>query len=367
MKFRVFLSYSHEDHALAQGIAKRLEQRDDLILQWDQNLRPGERFTDAIKGMIGCSHVFMPLLTSHSQKRPWVHQETGYAIALDIPVLPLAYKDSLKESILTELQAIVFHKEDGGDLPSLLANMDLKRLVRPAGRFPREIFREAYWPEERTELLANYTNMALKNSTSDEPECLRQAGALTSFCLPDADLKDSVWRLRDGLQKRSEYLHHLQREERRALEKYARAHGCRLILYPEQTFSRRGRNEAEARAVRHTRLKTLMEFLKSMDDEKVEVAIRERSGGGNLTIVGDWFAAESLLPGPEGYRQTLFKWHAPTVFQQIEEFDRTFKFLPRCSVEQVVDCLEKIISKLAKQGLSSDAGRGQKFTKRGIS
>ena len=50
----------------------------------------GERFTERIKTLISHSHVFIPLLTEVSHTRPWVHQETGFAIALRVPVLPIA-------------------------------------------------------------------------------------------------------------------------------------------------------------------------------------------------------------------------------------------------------------------------------------
>lgn len=131
----------------------------------------------------------------------------------------------------------------------------------------------------------------------------------------------SIWKERDGNQLRSDYYHSLQREERLALERHARASGCKLIIFPSIEFTKLGP------CVKRTRLSTLIEFLEKMPDDKVEVAISDCDTKGNLTIIGDWFLAESMLPGPGGYRQTIFKWHAPTVFEQIRQFDQQFAAL----------------------------------------
>jgi hypothetical protein len=45
----------------------------------------------------------------------------------------------------------------------------------------------------------------------------------------------------------------------------------------------------------------------------------------SITIVGDWFAAHSIYGKMgEGYRQTIFTHHPPTIAKLIEEFDRRF-------------------------------------------
>ena len=85
--FRVFVSYSHEDKALAKTAVTRLESLGFHVL-WDQRFNPGRSFTEAIKTRIACSHLFLPLLTANSVSRSWVHQEIGYAMGMEVPVLP---------------------------------------------------------------------------------------------------------------------------------------------------------------------------------------------------------------------------------------------------------------------------------------
>jgi len=113
------------------------------------------------------------------------------------------------------------------------------------------------------------------------------------------------------------------RGERLALEKHAQEVGCRLVVDPGQEYQRYGQR------ARLVRLNELKKFLNKMPSNKVQVAIdddmrREES----LTIVGDWFLAESVsaLKG-EGYRQTIFTRHAPSILCRAEEFDLEFEEL----------------------------------------
>lgn len=81
--------------------------------------------------------------------------------------------------------------------------------------------------------------------------------------------------------------------------------------------------------------------------------ISPRAREGSLTIVGDWFVADSLVPRPEGYRQIVFRWHAPTVLQSVKEFDREFEELyakselgENASRGEVINQIEDIMSRL---------------------
>jgi hypothetical protein len=62
-----------------------------------------------------------------------------------------------------------------------------------------------------------------------------------------------------------------------------------------------------------------------MPDEKLQIATSHRALSGSLTIVGDWFVAESVTPRPGGYLQTVFDWHAPTALRRARQFDREFE------------------------------------------
>jgi hypothetical protein len=316
--YRVFICYAHEDRELAGKIADALKEM-GLIPTWDPHIAPGTPFTDAIKTMIAHAHLFMPIITENSQKRPWVHQETGYAMALNVPVLPVAV-EGLPGEMIAQLQAITIPAcADVGLIKSSLETSNLERLVSPAPSPPLAMVETAEWPEQRTDKMAKYARRVLDMAG---PVRVRQRGALSSWCIPDADVTDSIWERRDGAIKRSPYFHMLQREERKAFEAHARGAGCWLIIDPTIEVP-------TDIGARRARLEILRDALSSLRDSKVDIKIVTSpvARDGNLTILGDWFVAESLVPGPGGYRQTVFSWHAPTVLTRIRQFDELFESL----------------------------------------
>jgi hypothetical protein len=332
--FRVFISYSHEDRDLVKEVVRVLKSL-KLEPVWDKDIRPGVPFTETIKGLIAHSHIFMPLITENSQSRPWVHQETGYAMALNIPVLPLAI-GNLPGEMIAQLQAIKVEPVLT-DLKKRLLETNIERLVFPSPTTVHAGVVVAELPERRTELIANYASWLIEQ---DKYGKLRQRGALSSFCIPDVSIDDPIWRLRDGINPRSDYYHQLQREERKALESHARHSGCLLVIDPTIDFRARGPKCTWAR------LSILLRFLKSMPDDKVEVVMSAQAREESLTIVGDWFEAYSLVPRTEGYRQTVFSWHAPTVLNSINKFDDKFNELYKKSGIEVNASRKAAIKKI---------------------
>jgi hypothetical protein len=174
----------------------------------------------------------------------------------------------------------------------------------------------ADYPEERTEMMSRFANRVKELGSYAR---LRQRGALSSFSIPNRVLNDPIWDLRGDS---SQYYRKHLRNERMALEQHARQCGCSLILDLDFAMSSRSHNPKRMSA----RLSTLLEFLESMPDDTIQVVITQRAQEGNLTILGDWFVAESQAPRPgEGYRQTVFSWHAPTVLKELRRFDEEFE------------------------------------------
>src|SRR5688572_27805077 len=103
--YRLFLSYSSEDRALAEEVERVLTSL-GLVVSWDGKLDAGIHFSDEIKASIARSHLFVPLLTESSKLRPWVHQETGYAMGVGVPILPMAFDDPYPGAFLSEVQAL---------------------------------------------------------------------------------------------------------------------------------------------------------------------------------------------------------------------------------------------------------------------
>lgn len=309
--YRVFISYSHENYEEVKKIVAALTAI-GLRPVWDESIQPGTQFSEIIKSRISHAHVFLPVLTKNSIKRPWVHQETGFAMGLKVPVVPLAV-GTVPDHMLHGLHAL---KIDLGNIEQSVDSLGetIDVLLNPEPQESDATFRTARRPEDRAEMMARYTRQALLHNATGP---LRQEGAISSFGLPKEAADDPVWETRDGKLKRSQFLYERLRDERLAFEEYARSNGCGLILDPTISFEENGPEG------RKTRLTTLFAFLKDTTIKNVRVAIRPRLSPGSLTICGDWFTAESMAPRPgEGYFGTVFSWHAPTVWQKALAFDR---------------------------------------------
>lgn len=227
-QFRVFVSYSRKDRLLAKQLVGILKDHMSFMTLWDEDILPGMEFNAAIKNRISCAHLFMPLLTENLQERPWVHQETGFAIALGIPVLPVAV-NTVPSEMIASLQAIIV-EPDLSNLGKRLQEVNFEQVVLSPLSEPHLMIEIADWPEQRTKMMAQYANRVVDEF--GEYGCVRQRGAFSSFSIPDKSEKNPIWKLFDGNTPRPGHHHELQQQERCALERHARARGVYLIIDP---------------------------------------------------------------------------------------------------------------------------------------
>lgn len=346
--YRVFISYARKEELYRDRLAGRLKGL-GLRPLWDMELAgPGDPFSASLREGIAHAHIFMPILTAESMSHPWVHQETGYAMGVNVPVVPVTVGED-PSGLAAELQALKT-APDFSDLATERLTRAIERLLEARRAELALTFACAARPEARAAMLAFHTGEA-SGGPAFGP--LRQRGALTSFSLPNVSPNSSsIWEQRDGNARRGAYVWEPLYEERRQLEAYAREHGCRLMIDPGVEMKEYGP------AARRVRLQTLLEFLTDETVDDLQVAVRPRVTPGNLTVVGDWFSAESTTPRPGvGYHQTQFTWHAPTVLQQARQFDTEFaqmlraqKLSPEDSQRHAVGVVTKVL-----EGLPADA------------
>ncbi len=315
--YRVFISYSHEDYELVEKLVSILEEN-GLTPMWDRDFAWGHGFPEQIKNFIAHAHVFVPVITEASSKRGWVHQEIGYAMALNVPILPVTL-DRVPGEMLQQLLAVSW-SDDLEILKPKLSFRTFANLVRHAQGNSRPLFECAELQEDRTMMMVEYATKVLELGYHGH---VRQKGALSSFHIPDKPVSNPVWYQRYGSIEPSLFRCKLLRDERRLLGEHARESGCSLIVNPYLSYEKYG---SQARMVR---LRTLLEFLESMPDDMVRVAMSKRTPEGqSVTVVGDWFAAESVSASiGKGYRQTIFTRHAPTVQSMLELFDQELEDL----------------------------------------
>jgi hypothetical protein len=312
--FRVFLSYTAKDQRLLDAVVEALCEL-GACPWWDKELGPGRLFLDEIKQRIATAHLFVPLLTSTSSRRPWVHQETGFALGINVPVLPIAV-DTLPKAMLVGMQALVV-REDLSDLKARLLKVDLESIVLPLRPRPPVLYSIADLPESRTETLVAQGKTLVQSVASGR---IRQRALFSSFSIPDQGPTENVWKELDREQPRSEHYRVLLREERKLLDTQARRYGCTLIISPRIDPAPVGR------LVHQIRIKTLIGFLESIENDLVDIVFADNFCVGNETIIGDVLLARALPPQPNrDYQQTLFTSHAPTVLQACRAFDEAYR------------------------------------------
>lgn len=283
------------------------------------------------------------MLTARSNACAWVHKETGYALALKIPVLTLAIDGVAPTEMTANIQAISISSALG-ELKRELDGINFESLVAPRPIRMISPCEVVDWPEKRSESIAAHADWLWQFA---KPCKIRHRGPLTSFSIPDAPLDDRVCEECGDGPRGSEYLRHLLRNERRCLERHARREGCSLIINPGMILDEKFTGSPKVR------LTTLLEFLESMPDDKATVVIVNSSVDGSIIIVGNRFAAASHAPRQGGYRQTVINWHAPTVLQEVLNFDEQIsvglkfsKLEEDESRSKAIDLIKELISTL---------------------
>jgi hypothetical protein len=176
-----------------------LVQKLDQILRkngfdpmWDQQFAFGQGFHEQIRNFIAHAHVLIPVLTVTADQRKWVHQEIGYAMAMNVPVLPVAIStggiEAVPGEMIQNLHAIrvvlsgAGVSSDDQDRLEQLLSVDAIELLIERSLDPRRVlFTCADFHENRATMLAQY---------ADEVRALgrwglvRQKGALSSFHIP---------------------------------------------------------------------------------------------------------------------------------------------------------------------------------------
>jgi TIR domain len=319
-KPRIFISYSHEDAKLVEQIADIISAN-DMQPVWDTNFIYGQGFPEQIRNFIAHAHVFLPVLTETAGTRNWVHQEIGYAKALNIPVLPIAI-GALPKEMIQQIHAIQINRDNLGVLQQRLTVNAVNALIESSLDLKTAYYSCAPLPEDRAKFMCDYSDEVFNLGICDT---VRQVGALSSFHIPTEVVTNPVWKRRYGKVKQTDEHFRMQRKERLSLQRHVDYAGCKLIINPYLKYEKYGPD------ARLCRLEELLKFINEMKDDQCVIAIKKGMDPRiSTTILGTWFSAESMAGfGGTGYRQTIFTRHAPTIHEKINEFEAEFAELLR--------------------------------------
>jgi hypothetical protein len=95
----VFVSYSHKDGAIVDGLEKAYTALGDTYLRDVRTLRSGEQWNRALLGMIDKADIFQLCWSNNARASRYVEQEWRYALGLARPrfIRPVYWEDPMPE------------------------------------------------------------------------------------------------------------------------------------------------------------------------------------------------------------------------------------------------------------------------------
>ncbi len=107
MSRRIFISYSHRDEAIVNGLTAVLDDIGVLYFLDRKDINWGASITRKVQSGLAYSSAVLVVISPASQKSQWVPYEVGYASAVGIEVLPfLTHPDTEVPLYMRELNAI---------------------------------------------------------------------------------------------------------------------------------------------------------------------------------------------------------------------------------------------------------------------
>jgi hypothetical protein len=271
------------------------------------------------------------LLVLNPDKREWKNQEIGIAFAFKIPIIPIYDKESNENSndenskgLTKFLVPLNIERDENNKIVNLEAK--IRNTIEEDSRKEIDMVNCIFAPRhfQRTEQMVNHFDAVsrfinryygkFKEESDNAP--IRQRGGYSSFNIPDVspDIEEDVWRDREGKSTKEKGHREKQLEEREVFDTFSEKNATTIIINPNSYFNL-------GKKVQKVRLETLAKALKKNKEIKLllddEIDLEY-----NLTIVGDFFLAETLRSSEkEGYKQTIFTTCAPYIRKRIEIFD----------------------------------------------
>ncbi|WP_420630047.1 TIR domain-containing protein [Candidatus Leptofilum sp.] len=125
---QIFISHAHQDAAFAQKLASDLQANGWQTWMAPDNIRPGEKWVEAINRGLSESGVFVLLLTPDAVASRWVTSEMNVAIGMEhreeMRLLPLNVKSAATPALWQAYQWIRFDGNYDASLAAILSELD---------------------------------------------------------------------------------------------------------------------------------------------------------------------------------------------------------------------------------------------------
>lgn len=86
---RVFISHSHMDRAQASELKTQLNLLGVQAFVAHEDIEPTRQWLEEMRMALDSMHILAALVTKDFKSSSWTDQEVGYAVARDVPVIPI--------------------------------------------------------------------------------------------------------------------------------------------------------------------------------------------------------------------------------------------------------------------------------------
>jgi len=158
-RIKAFISYSSSDCNQKAGSLKEIFQKylgfDSFIAHSD--IPVGRNFNEMIINQIKISHVFIPLISTDSEKSTFVNQEIGIAMGSGRPIVPIKINNN-PGGFISHIQAMQFPIVEYGENSTIINSHFASKILFA-------LYKDAHLSSLRTVLFESLL-FAFSNSSS---------------------------------------------------------------------------------------------------------------------------------------------------------------------------------------------------------
>lgn len=124
---KIFISYSNEDKLIAGEIKRLLEDLWGIdVFLAHEDIEPSTQWQEELIKELKACHIILPIITSDFYNSPWANQEVGFALARDIPIVPI-HAGRIPCGFIARYQALKYDESEANNTCKALADIIVKQ------------------------------------------------------------------------------------------------------------------------------------------------------------------------------------------------------------------------------------------------
>ena len=133
---RVFISHSVKNYNVAKKLKDEFIKSSLSCFVAHKDIKPTTQWQKEIKKALNSMELMVALITEDFNESYWTHQEVGFALGRDIPIIPIKLDQSDPKGFISEIQAINLTETD--IVPHYQSFLNLLNLIQE--KFPKHPF-----------------------------------------------------------------------------------------------------------------------------------------------------------------------------------------------------------------------------------